>query len=195
MVWGKLQHETDVGHLCGKATGRVRGQACKLGSIASQNHQGEANGVSQVNGEVRFGACQCFHLWSCPYRCPASPCPEVSQFSFSLYVPGGFKAAASALEFRVIWFVNESVHGPTSVSSSPLSFLVAIHSEFCSQMLWVLLFSTLMSQVGEHAVGLGPLLPQWGSPQPRYPSQLPHMGVGPACSALLTSLDMASLDP
>lgn len=65
----------------------------------SGNHQGRASGISQVNGEPRFGICLCLpvipSLERCPVPCPSSPPPETSQFSSSLYVPGTFQAAAS----------------------------------------------------------------------------------------------------
>ena len=50
--------QAKTGHLCRKAAGRGLCQACKLGmSGVSGNHQCKVNGVNQVNGMLRFGAC------------------------------------------------------------------------------------------------------------------------------------------
>lgn len=41
----------------GKATERGSGRLCKLSGAGFQNHHGGVKRVSQINGELRFGAC------------------------------------------------------------------------------------------------------------------------------------------
>lgn len=102
--------QAEAGHLCGGGTGRGSGQADKLAGVGSQNHQGWANGVSQVNVEDRFGAFLSQAGWvkgefsketvvpastfiprkSCPHSYPFGPFPEAGHFSSSTYVPDGF---------------------------------------------------------------------------------------------------------
>lgn len=85
----------------------------------SGNHQDGSAGVCHVNGELRFGCClrllagwgegsteEQWHLSaflsreSDPYLSLPTPCLEASEFSSSSFIPGAFRAAASAVELR-----------------------------------------------------------------------------------------------
>lgn len=131
--------------LCGAAARRGSGLVIELSGVGvSGNHQGRENHVSQVNGDLRFGAhrllpagweegskrnnstCQHFRPGeNYPDSCPSNACPEAHQFSSSPYVSCTSPAAAPVLEPRVNEFVSESVSGhlKRSVSSSPPSHL------------------------------------------------------------------------
>lgn len=96
------------GRLLASSTGNL-GWVGKLGEV-SGNHQSEMNGVSQFNEELRFGAHLHWATWvggefntgemahastsipreNYPDPCPSRSYPEVSQFSFSLYISGTF---------------------------------------------------------------------------------------------------------
>lgn len=77
------------------------------------------------------------------------------------------------------------------------SYLDRIPDGFHNCVLWRFLFLTIVVLVGELGVGMGPLAPQGGRPQPRYSSQFltitGECGTGPFCvSAPPNSFHVAS---
>lgn len=104
---------------------------------------------------------------------------EVSQFSFSPFVPGAFQAATPPMKLRgsesSYWF---SKIDPVSHSHS--SFLDIIPIGFHSQS-----YGDSYSQCWGPGVGMWPFTPQWagegGAPQPDIPpdSNCHTVGVGP----------------
>lgn len=107
-----------------------------------------------------------FCLWrQLPWPLPLQPFSEVSQFSSSLDIAGGFSVAVPALELRTTVFEQVSLYAgllrdsPTSVSSSFLFFSNTIPASFHCQMLYRLFFQILVPWSGEPGMRLGPLAP------------------------------------
>lgn len=95
--------------------------------------------VSSAVQQRNNGFCQLFCLGE---SCLFSPCHDVRQFSFSLYVPGTFQAVASVLELRenpnsaFAGLLKEAPGIPSALSITQPTISAGFHS----QKLWGRLF-------------------------------------------------------
>lgn len=153
-ILGQSATWTEAGPLYGQAT------ESSLGWVVSENYQGGKNSVSQVNGEQRFGACQCllagwvegstkeqWHLSPLPSteRAALTPAPlSLTQNLVASVHPHLFLVLFKLLlqswsQKQVSLWVSESMYGSLKRkfwdSSSPLSHLNVISIVFHRQML------------------------------------------------------------
>lgn len=188
----------EFGKVCGMSRGRLfvwkKTTGVGMGGLqvgwgrVSRNRQGEAHGVSQVDGclglHVGAGRAQQSNKGFCQHFCPGGSCPssprhEARPLSPSPCVLSAFGAAASALELRASEFVSSASCVLRCFKRMPGTPAALHHTQ--PQSLLVLqpvVMETSLSFLEPRGIEPGVGL---GSPAPS--SLLLPMGVGSAYSA------------
>lgn len=137
-ILGNSAAQAESVRYCGKSAKRSLGSQLRWGGVSGNHKVGMNNVRLMESSDLALVCIYCLgrgrtqqrnngtyqHFWtdSCesyPNPCPSNPCPEASQFSYSLYVPGAVWAAALLwnAEWVILWAVSLCLGPLRSVAS------------------------------------------------------------------------------